>query len=86
MAPEMLSDIRDPDGGGVTSFSSLLILRALMLRVTEIIKRSAAKDDSNLVRSSVQYCNELILVDLSLQGTSRPRDFFDYIFGSSSGG
>ena len=55
MAPGMPSDIRDPDGGGVTSFSSLLIVRALMLRVTEIIKSSATKDDSKLFHSNVQY-------------------------------
>ena len=46
------------DGGGIKSYSSLLILKALMEKVCEI------------------------------QGskTLRPRDYFDFIFGSSSGG
>ena len=42
------SDIRVPDGGGVASFSSLLILRALMCRVTKIVEESAAQDDGRL--------------------------------------
>lgn len=42
------SDIRLPDGGGVASFSSLLILRALMCRITKIIEESAAQDDGRL--------------------------------------
>lgn len=46
------------DGGGIKSYSSLLILKALMEEVC------------------------------SIQGskTLRPRDYFDYVFGSSSGG
>lgn len=36
------SDIRVPDGGGVASFSSLLILRAVMCRIAKIVEESAA--------------------------------------------
>ena len=46
MGLRLLSDIRISDGGGVASFSSLLILRALMPQITTIIKESAANDDS----------------------------------------
>ena len=46
------------DGGGIKSYSSLLIVKALMDTIRKIQKSK----------------------------TLRPRDFFDYIFGSSSGG
>ena len=46
------------DGGGIKSYSTLLIIQALMEKVRKLQKLKV----------------------------HRPRDYFDYIFGSSSGG
>lgn len=53
-------DIRLLDGGGVASFSSLLILRALMRRIARILEQSAAQDDG-IGSVHARYRVELIL-------------------------
>lgn len=46
MARGQSSNIWSSDGGGVASFSSLLIVQALMHQIASIIERTAAHDDS----------------------------------------
>ena len=57
-----------------------------MRLVAEEIRETTAQDDSELSRSHLRCRAELISEDVLLMGTDQPRNFFDYIFGSSTGG
>ncbi|KAI1425594.1 acyl transferase/acyl hydrolase/lysophospholipase [Xylaria sp. FL1777] len=72
LAPSTSSVLCLEDGGGVRSYSSLLILETLMAEVRRLHASEQADSDRIPARSNAK----------SLQ----PHDIFDYIYGSSSGG
>lgn len=78
----------DQDGGGVRSYSSLLILEALMACVrVELHKKM--KGNSHVGKNNETSQEEQIYADgAEVQNWEAvdPHEAFDYIFGSSSGG
>ena len=65
------------DGGGIKSYSSLLILRALMERISLLHNDGIRVRETNEARSVRSAVGSPQL---------RPADIFDFMYGSSSGG
>jgi hypothetical protein len=77
------SDI-DLDGGGVRSYATLLILKALMDEINSVIKLRKTADACTVTIPLSTSRNLPVLAQFDEQ--LRPRDIFDFIFGSSTGG
>ncbi|KAL9602366.1 MAG: hypothetical protein Q9219_001932 [cf. Caloplaca sp. 3 TL-2023] len=75
------------DGGGVRGYSSLLILKRLMDRITRVEKemnpRAGTSAFSPLIDLTSLYSDPVMK---ELQDTYRPCHYFDYCSGSSTGG
>ena len=80
----MFKLIKNVDGGGVRSFSSLLILRTLMCKVQDVIRKKSRYKDRLFITK--KFYQRQWLIQAALERPVRPRDFFDFIFGASSGG
>lgn len=66
------------DGGGIRAYSSLLILRALMKMIAQL--------ENATLRSATQHNNDDTLINSIDGNLPLPCHYFDYIFGSSTGG
>ena len=66
------------DGGGVKSYSSLLILKALMERVQLVLQKEKALTNETNAAGLVQEHQEAPQL--------KPADIFSFMYGSSSGG
>ena len=66
------------DGGGVRSYSSLLILKALMERVQSVLQKEEAPINGTKAARLVQ--------EIPNAHQLKPADVFDFMYGSSSGG
>ena len=70
-----------PDGGGVRSYSTLLILSALMGEIRSVARENEGMDYSlHIGRSTLTTKGDAIANSI------QPCDVFSYMFGSSSGG
>jgi len=73
-----IADI-DEDGGGIQGYSSLLILKALMTKIRDL-------EEAEARRVSGQSNGRNIPARINTRPLPSPCHYFDYIFGTSTGG
>ena len=77
---QLMSSLTDfnADGGGVKSYSSLLILKALMERVQSVLQEEETPISETKAAEVVQ--------EIPNARELKPADIFNFMYGSSSGG